>query len=123
MLRSFLIYLSRASWARQMVTRWKIAWIVASRFVAGETPEDAIRVIRELNAKGICATLDHLGESVTDPDEARQAAGEIIKILEEIKRTDVKSGVSLKPSQIGLALDLDLYEENLRARSSRGLGR
>lgn len=115
MLRSFLIYLSKASWARQMVTSWKIAWLVASRFVAGETTEDAIRVIRELNAKGICATLDHLGESVTDPTEARQAAGEIIKILEEIKRTDVKSGVSLKPSQIGLALDLDLYEENLRA--------
>jgi proline dehydrogenase len=115
MLRSFLIYLSKASWARQMVTRWKIAWMVASRFVAGETTDDAIRVIRELNAKGICATLDHLGESVTDPGEARQAAAEIINILEEIKRTDVKSSVSLKPSQIGLALDLDLYEENLRA--------
>ncbi len=115
MLRSFLIYLSKASWARRMVTRWKIAWLVASRFVAGETAEDAIRVIRELNAKGICATLDHLGESVTDPAEARQAAGEIIQILEEINRTNVKSGVSIKPSQIGLALDLDLYEENLRS--------
>lgn len=115
MLRSFLIYLSKASWARRLVTRWKIAWRVASRFVAGETPDDAIRVIRDLNAKGICATLDHLGESVTDPDEARQAAGEIIHILEEINRTKVRSGVSIKPSQIGLALDLDLYEENLRS--------
>ena len=73
MLRSILIYLSKASWARQIVTNLKIAWLVASRFVAGETTEDAIRVIRELNAKGICATLDHLGESVTDPAEARQA--------------------------------------------------
>ena len=114
MLRSLLIYLSKASWARQIVTRWKIAWKVASRFVAGETPADAIRVIQELNAKGICATLDHLGESVTDPDEARRATGEIIHILEEIHRTGVKSGVSIKPSQIGLALDLELYEENLR---------
>ena len=115
MLRSFLIYLSKAPWARRMVTRWRIAWLVASRFVAGETPEDAIRVIRELNAKGICATLDHLGESVTDPNEARQAAQEIIHILEEINRTNVKSGVSIKPSQIGLALDSAFFEENLRA--------
>jgi proline dehydrogenase len=82
--------------------------------VAGETPDDAIRVIRELNDKGICATLDHLGESVTDPDEARKAAGEIIHILEQIDRTNVRSGVSIKPTQIGLALDTDLYVENLR---------
>jgi len=115
MLRSLLIYLSTAVWARRMVTRWKIAWLVASRFVAGETTEDAIRVIRELNAKGITATLDHLGESVTNPDKARRAAGEIIHILEEINRAEVKSGVSIKPSQIGLALDLDLYLENLRS--------
>ncbi|HBX70126.1 MAG TPA: proline dehydrogenase [Chloroflexi bacterium] len=114
MLRSFLIYLSKAPWARRLVTRWKIAWLVASRFVAGETADDAIRVIRELNAKGICATLDHLGESVTDAEEARRATGEIIEILEEIHRTDVQSGVSIKPSQIGLALDPALFEENLR---------
>jgi proline dehydrogenase len=114
MLRSFLIYLSKAAWARQIVTSWKIAWMVASRFVAGETPEDAIRVIRALNAKGICATLDHLGESVTDPAQARQATEEIIQILEEIARTQVRSGVSIKPTQIGLALDVDLYIENLR---------
>ena len=114
MLRSLLIYLSRAAWARQIVTSWKIAWLVASRFVAGEKPEDAIRVIRELNAKGICTTLDHLGESVIDPTQARQAAKEIIHILKEIDRTKVRSGVSIKPTQIGLALDVDLYLENLR---------
>lgn len=114
MLRSFLIYLSKASWARQVVTKWKVAWLVASRFIAGETTQDAIQAIRDLNTKGICATLDHLGESITDPGEARQAAGEIIKVLKEIHRTGVKSSVSIKPSQIGLALGDDLFEENLR---------
>jgi proline dehydrogenase len=114
MLRSLLIYLSKATWARQMVTRWKIAWRVASRFVAGETPAEAIRVIQELNAKGICATLDQLGESVTNAAEASQAAAEIIHILEEIDRTGVQSGVSIKLSQIGLALDETICEENLR---------
>ena len=114
MFRPILIYLSKAAWARQIVTKWKFAWRFASRFVAGENPEDAIRVIKELNAKGICATLDHLGESVKNADEARTAADEIISIIEEINQTGVKSGVSIKLSQIGLALDKTTCEENLR---------
>ena len=114
MLRSLLIYLSKAKWARRIITRWKLSWKVASRFVAGEKPEDAIRVIRELNAKGICATLDHLGEGVNNQEEASQAADEIIKMLEEIDRTGVKSGISIKLSQIGMALEEGLCVENLR---------
>ena len=114
MLRSLLIYLSKADWARRLVTRWPIAWRVASRFVAGETPEDAIRAIRALNEKGICATLDHLGENVTTPEEARQATDEVLQILDEIDRTGVKSGVSIKLSQIGLLLDVAACENNLR---------
>lgn len=114
MLRSLLIYLSKAAWARRIVTRWRISWKVASRFVAGEKPEDAIRVIQELNLKGICATLDHLGESVSNAEEAFKAADEIIYILEEIDRTGVRSGVSIKLTQIGLALKGSICEENLR---------
>jgi proline dehydrogenase len=115
MLRSFLIYLSKASWARQILTKWKLAWLVASRFIAGETTQDAINTIRSLNQKGICATLDHLGESVTDSDEARLATAEIINVLNEIHESGLRSSVSIKPSQIGLALGVDLYEENLRS--------
>lgn len=114
MLRSVFIYLSRASWARRIVTGWKIAWKVASRFVAGETTDDAIRAIRELNAKGICATLDHLGESVTNATEASRAADEIITILDEIDRADVRSGVSIKLSQIGLELGEAICADYLR---------
>lgn len=114
MLRTILIYLSKAAWARRIATRMKLTWKVASRFIAGEKPEDAIRAIQELNAKGICATLDHLGESVTSAEDARRAADEIILILDEIQRIDVRSGVSIKLSQIGLALDEAVCEENLR---------
>ena len=114
MLRALLIYLSQALWARQIVTRWSLAWRVASRFVAGETPQDAIYAITVLNEKGICATLDHLGENVTNPEEANQATDEILHILDEIERSGVKSGVSIKLSQIGLLLDEALCEQNLR---------
>jgi len=114
MLRSILIYFSKATWARRIITGWRISWRVASRFVAGESPEDAIRAIKDLNSKGICATLDHLGESVANADEANKAADEIIHILEEIDSTNVRSGVSIKLSQIGLALEGSICEENLR---------
>ena len=52
MLRSFFIYLSKANWARKIVMGMSLAWKMSSRFVAGEKLEDAIRVIKELNAKG-----------------------------------------------------------------------
>ena len=57
-LRSGLLYVSRANWAREMVTDLPVAWQVASRFVAGETIEDAIRTARELNQRGLRVTLD-----------------------------------------------------------------
>ena len=114
MFRSILIYLSKAGWARQIVTRWRIAWLVASRFVAGEGPESAINAINSLNRIGICATLDHLGESVSTAEEAAAAADEIIYILEEIDQMQVRSGVSIKLTQIGMALEGTVCEINLR---------
>ncbi len=84
MFRSFFIYLSKAAWARKIITGWKFAWRAASRFVAGETLDDAIRVIQLLNQKGINATLDHLGEHTTDLEFARRAAQEILQVLDAI---------------------------------------
>jgi proline dehydrogenase len=113
MFRSFLIYLSKASWARNMVTRWSFAWRAASRFIAGEKLEDAIRIIHELNKKGINATLDHLGEHTTNADEARRATGDIIHAIDAIEVEGVRANVSIKLSQIGLLVAEDLCADNL----------
>ncbi len=113
MLRSFLIYLSKAAWAQNMVTNWKFAWRTASRFVAGTKVDDAIRAIRELNAKGINVTLDHLGEHTTKPEEASDATTDILNTLDEIKKSDVRANVSIKLTQIGLGLDESLCAQNL----------
>jgi proline dehydrogenase len=123
MMRSFFIYISKAIWARRMVTGWSVGRKVASRFIAGETMEDAIRTVRELNAKGINATLDQLGEHTTNLDEARSAKEGILKIIDAIVQTGVRSNVSLKLSQIGLTIDQPACAENLaeileRARAS-----
>jgi proline dehydrogenase len=113
MLRSFLIYLSKAAWAQNLVTGWSFAWKFASRFVSGTKVSDAIRAIRELNAKGINVTLDHLGENTSKPEEASEATATIINTLDEIKTSGVCANVSIKLSQIGLGLDETLCAQNL----------
>jgi proline dehydrogenase len=113
MLRSLLIYLSQAAWAQKLVTGWGVAWWAASRFVAGESIQDAIRVVRELNAKGIHATLDQLGEHTSSVEEANISADAIVSVLQEINKAGVKSNVSIKLTQIGMGLDEDICRQNL----------
>jgi len=113
MLRSFLIYLSKAAWAQKLVTGWGFAWHAASRFVAGETASDAIRAIRELNEKCINATLDHLGEHTSSVEEADRATGNILSILNEIDKAGVRANVSIKLTQIGMGLDEEICRQNL----------
>lgn len=113
MLRSFLIFLSKAAWMQRLITGWKFAWRAARRFVAGNTVQEAIIVVKELNARGINVTLDHLGENTTTRGEAIKATGDILELLDEIDRAGVRASVSVKLTQIGLALDEDLCAKNL----------
>jgi len=128
MLRSIIIYLSKADWARRLVMGWGIARRTALRFVAGETIQDAIRTVQELNAQGLIATLDHLGEDTGTPEEARQATEDIIGMLDSVQNSGVCANVSIKLTQIGLNLDEKLCAENLihileRARQQKNFVR
>lgn len=114
MLRSFFVYLSKATWAQNLITSWGFAWRAASRFIAGTKLEDAVRVVRELNAKGINATLDHLGEHTSTPEEAQQAAENIYATLDAIgSDPSLRSNVSIKLTQIGMGLDESFCAETL----------
>lgn len=114
MLRSLLIYLSRAAWAQKAVTQWQIGWQAASRFIAGKYLEDAVQYVKLLNSKGINATLDHLGEHTNHEEDAQAATEEIVRILDEIDKSSIRSNVSVKLSQLGLALDEQLCIHNMR---------
>lgn len=105
MLRSFFVYLSKADWARRIITGWPVIRRMAMRFVAGDTLADALRVIQELNRKGIQATLDHLGENTSTVDEAKQAADDIVEALDGIEKMGLRANISVKLTQIGLRLD------------------
>jgi proline dehydrogenase len=113
MLRSFLIYLSKAAWAQKLMTSWGIAWRVASRFVAGVTVGEAIRAVKELNENCINATLDQLGEHTSTIEEADRATEGILRVLDDIEKAGVRANVSIKLTQIGMGLDEEICRQNL----------
>jgi len=113
-LRHLLLYLSGAGWARRLVTSFPLAWRVASRFVAGETLDDAMRAARELSAKGMCIAVDYLGESVRDPAESEAARDQILLLLDRIKAENLNAYVSVKLSQLGVKLSEELAVANLQ---------
>ncbi|PCL92642.1 proline dehydrogenase family protein [Paenibacillus lautus] len=88
---------------------------LAGRFIAGDTLDEALDEIERLNAKGILVTLDHLGEGITTLDEAAGYREEYLKLVEGIARREVQSNVSLKPTQMGMALNPEKAYENIRS--------
>ena len=77
---------------------------LSTRFVAGETLDEALAVARKLNAEGIGVTLDHLGESVSTLEEAAEARDVYLGTLDAIHHNAIQGNVSLKLTQFGLDL-------------------
>src|ERR1044071_1907357 len=86
---------------------------LATRFVAGETLDQALAVGRKLNSEGITATLDHLGESVSTLEEAAQARDVYLRTLSAIHDAGLQANVSLKLSRFGLDLSFDECRANV----------
>ena len=108
MLRNSLLYLSAQPRIFRFVRNNRFAKGMARRFVAGETLDDALDAVRELNAKGITGTLDLLGESVTNEQEAREARDEYLRMLDRIEQQGLDANVSLKLTAMGLDISEDL---------------
>ena len=86
---------------------------ISSRYIAGEELDDALRVVLQLNAEGKLATIDVLGEEITEPGEAQAIAAAYREAFEAIERGRLDSNVSIKPTALGLKLGYDLFRENL----------
>ena len=113
--RSVLIYLSRHEGLKDFAARFQLFKKLTTRFVAGETIDEAVAFIRELNADGCSASFDHLNESVANPAEAEQEVAEYLQILSRIDETGINSNVSIKLTQFGLDLGPELAYKNARA--------
>ena len=113
--RSALIYLSRQEGLKDFAARFQLFKRLTTRFVAGETIDEAVAAIRELNAEGCSASFDHLNESVANPAEAEGEVEEYLQILARIDETGINSNVSIKLTQFGLELDPELaYQKRAR---------
>ncbi len=119
MLRASLLYLSEQPQIFSFVRGNRLARRVASRFVAGETLDAAVAVVRDLNGRGITVSLDLLGESVTSAEESRAATVTVTGILDRIAAERLQGNVSVKLTQMGLDLDPGLCAENMRRILSR----
>ncbi|MGH7638713.1 MAG: proline dehydrogenase, partial [Gemmatimonadaceae bacterium] len=102
MLRSTLLYLSDQPHVFKFVRNNRFAKGFARRFVAGETLGDALATVRALNARGISASLDELGESVTNEREARSVRDSYLNILDQLATSKLDANVSVKLTALGL---------------------
>jgi len=108
MLRQTFLYLSNQPRVFHFVRRNGLAKKFASRFVAGETLGDALQAVRGLNQRGISASLDLLGESVRNEQEARAAGQQYVHLLDRIHEERLDSTVSVKLTAMGLDISEDL---------------
>ncbi len=111
LLRSAFIALSPNRPLRRFCEHSPLGARLNSRFIAGMTPDDALRVAENLNRQGIAVTLDSLGESVTSESEAHRAAEVYHKLLDSIAARGLNANVSLKLTQMGLKTGIDQSAE------------
>ena len=122
MLRDTLLYLSNQPRVFKFVRNSRLAKHFAKRFVPGETLADALEVVRGLNARGITASLDFLGESTNNEREARTARDEYIRMLDRIHEARLDANVSVKLTAMGLDIDQELciaVMQDILARAQR----
>ena len=119
MFRAGLLWLSEQPRIFRFIRGNGLARRFAARFVAGETIDAGVAALKALNAAGITASLDMLGESVHNADEAHAARDSYLQTLDRIKASRADANVSVKLTQMGLDIDETLCVENVRAIIAR----
>ena len=112
-LRSLLLTMSHLRWLGRLATRLPITRPMVARFVAGQTLDEVLVALAAVRQQGMRTTVDVLGESVTSAADANAAAERYVQTLDALADRDLERNVSLKLSQMGLAVDRDLCRANV----------
>lgn len=112
--RNLFLFLSQNKFVKGKAKKWGPK-LGANNLIAGETIDDAMNTVRELNAKGLSGTVDHLGEFVYTKEEAEESANYCIRTLEAIAESGVDCNLSLKLTSLGLDVDRNLCRDNMLA--------
>jgi proline dehydrogenase len=115
LMRSMLLAASQNRWLRERATHYSFVRGTVSRFMPGETLDDAVGAAQMLRKKKIGSVFTHLGENIRDRSEARQVMEHYLEVLERIREGGLRAEISVKLTQLGLDLSPDLCFEHLKA--------
>ncbi|WP_456277761.1 proline dehydrogenase family protein [Bacillus sp. AK128] len=113
LMRNFFLFLSKNKALTKLAKKYGLHF-GAARFVAGETIDLAVKVIKGLNKKGLSVTIDYLGEFVEHEEEANEMAEGSIKAVKAIGREKLDSQLSLKMTSMGLDISDEVVLRNMR---------
>ena len=113
--RALLLRLADSPKVERFVKRNGFSAGFARRFIAGERLEEVVQPVRALNELGITVSLDFLGENVHQPEQAAESLQNYLDCLDFIQRQRLNSNISLKLTQLGLDIDVELAYRNMRS--------
>ena len=112
-MRSLLLAAAQNVWLRDRASHYRFVRRTVSRFMPGETFEEALEAATNLRAKNIGAVFTHLGENIADRAEAAQVTEHYLAALARIHDCGLAAEISVKLTQLGLDLSSELCYENL----------
>ena len=114
LMRSLLLAAFQNRWLRDHATHYRFVRSTVSRFMPGETFDDAMQAAQNLRGKQIGTVFTHLGENIKDPTEAQQIAYHYLEVLSRIQQSGLRAEISIKLTQLGLDLSPDLCFSHLK---------
>jgi len=120
--RSALLWASKNNFLKNHATQWKFIRGAVKKFMPGETVEKAIEAAKVLAAKSIPSTFTHLGENITNLEEAKLVVNHYLSVLEKIYNEKLDIEISLKLTQLGFDISYDDTLNNFRRIASKASG-
>lgn len=120
--RRGMLGITERGWVNRLFTEHPVGRRLATRFVAGESLEDAVSVAQSLNREGMSVSMDHLGEHVHDAGSAAAALSDYLACLDQIESEQVDANVSVKLTQLGLGVDPSIAASALETLAKRAAG-
>lgn len=117
--RRGMLGITERTWVNRLFTEHPVGRRLATRFVAGEELDDAVAVAKGLNQRSMSVSMDHLGEHVHDPGSAAAALADYLACLDRIESEQLDANVSVKLTQLGLAVDPSIAVSALEALAKR----
>ncbi|MEJ2111716.1 MAG: proline dehydrogenase family protein, partial [Acidobacteriota bacterium] len=112
-MRTLFLFLAGKEGFKNFALKFRFIRNAASRFIAGDTLDDAIRIVQQADRSKIKSTLDLLGENTQSREDAKRACTDLIHAQKRLHHECADCNLSIKLTQVGLNQDAKFCEENL----------